>query len=141
MTDWAVGFLGAIALATLVMAAIQVGAIVYGARLARRVERLASQVERDIAPLIERLTAMSGDAQRAAALAAAQVEKIDRITTEFSARLERTMLLAQRALVAPAREAAALAAAARAAVAALREARRRQGARGVDGDDTALFIG
>lgn len=141
MTDWTAGFLGAIALATLVMAGIQVGAIVYGARLARRVERLVARVEEDIAPLVDRLTAMSGDAQRAAALAAAQVEKIDRITTEFSVRLERTMTLAQRALVAPAREAAALAAAARAALATLREARRRQAARGLDGDDTALFIG
>jgi hypothetical protein len=141
VTDWAVGFLGAIALATLVMAAIQVGAIVYGARLARRVERLVGQVERDIGPLVERLTAMSGDAQRAAALAAAQVEKVDRMTTELSARLDRTMALVQRALVAPAREAAALAAAARAAAAALRVGRRRQAARGLDGDDTALFIG
>lgn len=141
MIDWTAGFLGVIALATLVMAGIQVGAIVYGARLARRVERLVARVEGDIAPLVDRLTAMSGDAQRAAALAAAQVEKIDRITTEFSARLDRTMTLAQRALVAPAREAAALAAAARAVLATLREARRRQTARGLDGDDTALFIG
>jgi hypothetical protein len=36
VTDWTPVFLGIIALSVLVMAAIQVGALVYGARLARR---------------------------------------------------------------------------------------------------------
>ena len=40
MTFWAEVFLGVIALATLTMAAIQVGVIVYGWTLARRVNRL-----------------------------------------------------------------------------------------------------
>ena len=36
MSDWGVVFLGIIAAAVTVMAGIQVGVIVYGARLARR---------------------------------------------------------------------------------------------------------
>ncbi len=45
-------FLGVIALATLVMAIIQVGAVVAVGRLARRVDHLADQVENDIKPLL-----------------------------------------------------------------------------------------
>ena len=44
MTDWSAVFLGVIALAVSVMAAIQVGIVVYGAKLARRVDALATQV-------------------------------------------------------------------------------------------------
>jgi hypothetical protein len=142
VTETAAAFLGAIALATVVMAAIQVGAIVYGARLARRAEALVARVERDVAPIVERLTAMSTDASRAAALAALQVEKVDRLVTDVTLRVDRTMAAAQRVLVAPAREGVALAAAVRATVATLRELRRqRRAARLAGEDDDALFIG
>jgi hypothetical protein len=135
-------FLGAIALATLVMAAIQVGAIVYGARMARRIEELVGRVERDVAPVIDKLQVMSGEASRAASLAALQVEKVDRLVTDVSQRVDRTMTAAQRALVAPAREGVALAAGVRATVGTLREIRRqRRAARFGADDDDALFIG
>jgi hypothetical protein len=142
VTDTAVAFLGAIALATVIMAVIQIGAIVYGARLARRAERLVGKLEHDIAPIVERLTAMSADASRAASLAALQVEKVDRLVTDVSERVDRTMTAAQRALVVPAREGAALAAAVKATVSTLRELRQQQRARRIAGEeDDALFIG
>jgi hypothetical protein len=142
VTDLAVAFLGAIALATLVMAVIQVGIIVYGARLARRAERLVGRIEHDIAPIIERLTSVSHEAARAASLAAHQVERVDRLVTDVSDRVDRTMATAQRALVAPAREAVALTAALKATVGTLRDARRqRRAARFGTDEDDALFIG
>ena len=142
MTSTAVALLGAIALATLVMAAVQVGAIIYGARLTRRANALVTKLERDVAPIIERLTAMSGDASRAATLAALQVEKVDRLVTDLSDRVDRTMAAAQRALVAPAREGAALAAGVRATVGSFRALRAQRRAARVGGEeDDALFIG
>jgi hypothetical protein len=142
VTDAAVAFLGAIALATLVMAAIQVGAILYGVRLARRTEQLIARVEHDIGPIIERLTAMSTEASRATALAAHQVERIDRLVGEISEKVDRSMHVAQRALVAPAREGVALAAAFKATLGTLRDIRRqRRASRFRHDDDDALFIG
>jgi len=138
----AVWFLGAIALATVIMAAIQVGAIVYGIRLARRTEVLVNRLERDVAPIIDRLTAMTGDASRATGLAVQQVQKIDQIVTDISTKVDRTMLAAERALLVPAREGAALAAAVKATVTALRELKRQQRAgRLRSEEDDALFIG
>jgi hypothetical protein len=141
VTDTAVVLLGAIALATLVMAFVQVGAIVYAARAARRAEHMIAKLERDVAPIIERLTVMSGEASRAASLAALQVEKIDRMVTDVSEKVDRTLTAAQRAVVTPAREGAALMAAVKATVATLRELRRQRGGRFGAEDDDALFIG
>ncbi len=138
----AMAFLGAIALATVVMAAIQVGAIIYAVKMAKRTEALVSRLERDVSPIMERLAAMSVDASRATSLAALQVEKIDRLVTDVSTRVDRTMVAAERALVAPAREGVALVSAFKAALGTLRDLRRQQrGTRFRAEDDDALFIG
>ena len=50
--------LGIIALAVVVMAGIQVAAILAGLRLARRVDELATQIDQDIKPLLANLTAL-----------------------------------------------------------------------------------
>jgi hypothetical protein len=142
VTDTAVAFLGAIALATVVMAAIQVGAIIYGARLARRTEQMVARFERDLAPLIERMTAVGGEAARAASLATLQVQRVDRLITDLSEKIDHTVTIAQRTLTAPARESAALRAALEATVGTLRDLRRqRRAARLRADDDDALFIG
>ncbi len=142
MTPAAVAFLGAIAVATVVMALIQVGAIVYAARLARRVDRLATKVEQDIQPMIERLTAMSGEAARAAQVAASQVDRVDRMFALLGQRVDHTTAQLQQSLLVPAREGRALAAGFRAGLLALRDLqrRRRPGQGGLD-DEDALFIG
>ena len=63
-------FLGIIAFAVMIMALVQVGAIMAGFRLAKRVDQIARQLDEDIKPLLANLTAMSAEAARAAALAA-----------------------------------------------------------------------
>lgn len=141
MSSTAVVFLGVIAVAVFVMAALQVGAVVYAARLARRVEGVVSRLERDVQPAIERLTALSGDAARATSLAAAQVERVDKLLGEFSARADHAMTSVQRALDTPQREATALVAGVRAALDALRESRRSRRRSGPFDEDDALFIG
>jgi hypothetical protein len=58
-------FLGIIAVAVLVMAAIQVAAIVVAARMARRLDRFADSLEHEIRPVVASLQALTADAARA----------------------------------------------------------------------------
>jgi len=143
VTDWSAIFLGIIALAVSVMAAIQVGIVVYGARLARRVDALAIEVDREIKPLLTHLNAIGEEAARATALAAAQVERVDRLFADVSLRVEETATAVQTAIVAPAREGLALLSGVRAAFDAfkgIRQATTPDHATTPDEDDP-LFIG
>jgi hypothetical protein len=140
VTDWTPVFLGVIALSVLVMAAIQVGAVIYGARLARRVDALASRVEREFDPVVASLKSIGADAARASALAAAQVERADRLFADVSARVEHAAASVQAAVSAPAREGLALLSAVRAMLLALRSGAARQSRPRAE-DDVALFIG
>jgi hypothetical protein len=139
--------LGVIAVAVLMMAIVQVGAIIAALRVARRVEQLAADVERSVKPLIANLTSLSAEASRTAALAAVQVERLDKVAIELAARLEQTLAAAQQFVSGPAREGMAIVAGVRAAVAAfqaLREsARRRTASRGagMEEEEESLFIG
>lgn len=134
-------FLGIIALAVAVMAAIQVGAVIVAARLAKRVDRLADQIEHDIKPVFRNLHTLSAEAARAASLAAAQVERADRMFGDLAHRVDLTLNTLQMRVLGPAREGAAVLAGLRAALAAFRD-------RGDSGrrpspveEEDALFIG
>jgi hypothetical protein len=139
-------WLAVIAVAVAMMAAIQVGAIVLGLRLARRVDQLTTQVARDIKPLLQNLAAMTAEAHRAVQMATAQVERADRLFGDLAVSAERTMALAAQFVGGPAPKGMALFAAARAALSALRDlreaSRRRSRDRIVTPDDEeSLFIG
>jgi hypothetical protein len=135
-------FLGVIAVAVLLMAISQVGALIYAARLARRVDRLTLQIEQDIRPLFADLRAISTDAARAMSLAAAQVERAERLLSDISGRVEQTFTLLQTKILAPVREGAAILAGVRAALAVFRDLgdARSRPSPAVDEED-ALFIG
>ncbi|MCC6162818.1 MAG: hypothetical protein IT182_05665 [Acidobacteria bacterium] len=145
-------WLAIIAVSTLVMAFVQVGAIVAGAIAARRVQaRLASVEKRlqekveplvdQVQPLVEQLKVIGADATRLSALAVQQAEKADVAVTSAARRLDQTLAVVQNAVVAPAREGMALASAVRAAVGSIRKGRTtRRRPSGRDEDD-ALFIG
>jgi hypothetical protein len=142
VSSTAIAFLGVIAGSVLLMAVLQVVAIVFAARLARRLDAVVGRIERDIQPALQRLTAMSGEASRAATLAAAQVERVDRVLDELARRAEHTAASVQRALLRPQREGVAVVAGVRGFVSSLRDQRRtkRTRAAGLD-EDHALFIG
>jgi uncharacterized protein YoxC len=147
VNTWSVVFLGVIAFSTLVMALIQVGAIVYSARLARRIEVLLGKLEQDIQPMLERVTEISTEAARMSALATQQVERVDQLFADIQDRTEHVMNVVQQAIVVPAREGAAFFSALRSTFAALRglrtpngNGRQQRPPRGVEEDD-ALFIG
>ena len=141
MNTWANVFLGIIAVATLTIAIVQIGVVVAAGRLARRIDTLAEQFERDVKPLFGHLDAIGRDVSRAAALATAQVERADQLFADVALRVEQGLNNVQSTLGAPAREGRALFSAFKAAVQAIRDLRRdarsRQG-RGEDED--ALFI-
>jgi type IV secretory pathway VirB2 component (pilin) len=139
--------LGVIAVAVAVMAIVQVGAIIAGLRVARRVEQIATDMETSVKPLLANLTTMSAEASRAAALAAAQVERIDKIFGDLAARVDQTLAAAQAFVAGPAKEGMAIVAGIRAAITAikgLRDAsRRRPAPRPVtfEEEEESLFIG
>ncbi len=139
-SDTAVVFLGVIALATVVMACIQVGVIVFALRVARRVDALTDQVQHELKPLVANLTEVSQNAVRASSLAATQVERVDRLFADLTRRVDETFALLQSSIIGPAREGRAVVTAIRAAVAAFREMRAAR-ARARMEDEDALFIG
>jgi hypothetical protein len=130
-------FLGVIAVATLAMAIVFVGALIAATRLARRVGRILDQLEVDVKPLFDHLNAIGRDASRAAALASAQVERVDRALSDLALRLDHTLRSFQAVLDGPVREGQAILTALGAAMRVLRAGRARH-ARGEEED--ALFI-
>jgi len=133
--------LGVIALSTLVMALIQVGVLVYAARLGRRLEALTGRLEQDIRPIIEAATAATANASTASSIALAQVERADRLLADLAVRVDETAASVQRGLLAPAREGRALLAGFTAGVAAIREMRRAASQRRANEEEDPLFIG
>ena len=83
--------LGIIAISVLTMAVIQVAAIVFAARAARRLGDLADRFEQDIRPIVSNLEAVTADAARTTALAAATVERADRLIQDASKRVEEVL--------------------------------------------------
>jgi hypothetical protein len=141
VSDWNSLFLGAIALATLVMAASQVAANVAAARLAKRLERMADDVNREVRPLIARAVDIADEARRTAALASQQIERVDRMMAELTLRVSETAETLQRTVLAPVRQGSALVAGLRAGFEALRSLRQPSQRPVRVEDEDALFIG
>jgi hypothetical protein len=138
-------FLGLIALGVLVMAAIQVGAIVFALKTSRRVEATLGQLQQDIKPIVSNLQAMSADAARATSKAAAQVDRLERVLGDLSRRVDDAATAFNDTLLAPIREATAIVQGIKAAFAAIRgvggsprtDTRRGKAAE----DEDPMFIG
>ncbi len=135
-------FLGVIALATLTMAAIQVGVIVYGVSMARRLDRLLKQVEHEMKPLADSINTIARDAARISSLATGQVERVDRLVTDLTSRIEQTATTVQDAILKPLRDGAAIMSGVKAVIDVVRELTNRPDAKRARADeDEALFIG
>lgn len=123
MNGWAVFFLGVIAVATLATAILQVALMLYAGRLARRITTLVDDLERELKPLFASANAVGRDAARVASLAVSQMERADHVFANVAAKVDETVAIVQRTIIAPAREGMALVAGLRAALAALRGVR------------------
>jgi hypothetical protein len=141
VNDWTSAFLGVIALSTLIMALIQVGAIIATLRVVREAQQVLKSVRQEVHPVIARATALADEASRTVALATAQMQKVDRLVTDLSQRVDETSSVVQQAIVTPAREGIAIVAAVKAALGVLRGL----GPPGRPGrhseEEDALFIG
>ena len=141
MNEWSQAFLGVIALATALMAVMQIGALVILARVAKQVQEVVATLQKDVRPLIGRANQIAEDASKTAALASVQAQKIDRLVTDLTRRVDETSAVVQQAIITPAREGMAIVAALKAGFGALRQMRDSRGRpAGVEEED-ALFIG
>lgn len=138
MTDL---YLALIAVAVLVMAIIQVAAVVFAARAARRIGDAVTRFEDDVRPIIRNLQTMSAEAARATATAATQVDRAERLLGDLSLRMDETLTALQKAILVPARDGMALLHGIRAALAALRSTAPRRGRPSHAEEEDALFIG
>jgi hypothetical protein len=141
VNDWSQVFLGVIAVSTLLMALMQIGAVLVLARVAGQVRDVAATLQQDIRPLLVRATSIAEEAQKTATLATAQAQKIDRLMTDLTRRVDETSLVIQEAIITPAREGMAIFAAVKAGLAALRGFRDFRSRAGAVDDEDALFIG
>ena len=133
--------LGIIALSVLTMAIIQVAAIVFAARAARRLGDVVNRLEEDFRPIVANLQSVTADAARTTALAAATVERADRFVQDATHRVDQT-LAALPSLIESARDGFNVLSGLKAIFGAFRELRatsRRRPAT-VEEED-ALFIG
>lgn len=141
-SGWSEVFLGVIALGTLIMALIQVGAIIAALRLAKQAQQTMASVQQEVRPLLARANAVVDEASRTVALATAQAQKVDRVVTDLARRVDETAAVLQEAIITPAREGMAIVAAIRAGLGALRGFRDvRPGHRRPTDEEDPLFIG
>ena len=141
MTDWTSAFLGIIAASTSMVAAMQIYAFLSLAKSGKQIRDIMATLQQDVRPLIARANVIADEASRTASLATAQAEKIDRLVTDLTRRVDETSAVVQQAIITPAREGMALVAALKAGFGALKDMRdmRRRSSRIEDED--ALFIG
>lgn len=130
-----------IAVATAIMALVQIGALITLTRVAMQVRDVAATIQQDLRPLIARASAIADEAQKTATLATAQAQKIDRLVTDLTRRVDETSGIIQAAILTPAREGVAIVAGLKAALAALRGLRDLRGRSSRVEDEDALFIG
>jgi hypothetical protein len=97
-------FLGVIAVSVLLMAVMQVAAVIWAARTARRVNDLAARMERHLQPVMQSLQATSAEAAKAAALAAVQMERADEMMAGLRDRVDETVRGVQDTLLRPAQD-------------------------------------
>lgn len=138
---WTDLFLGIIAAATLVMALIQIGAIIALVRVGRQAQQALGLVQQEIRPLVAKANAIAEDAARTAAIATAQAEKVDVLVTDLSRRVEDTAAVVQQAIVLPAREGLAVVSAIKAALGVFQGFRDVRYHPSRQEEDDPLFIG
>jgi len=149
VNEWSGLFLGIIAGATLVMALIQVGAVIAVLKVARQAQESLAVVQRDVRPLladvkpiVARAREVADEASRTMTLATAQAHKVDQMVSVLTERVDQTSALVQQAIVTPAREGIALVAAVKAALGVIRQSGDFRGrARRHENEEDPLFIG
>jgi len=101
MESWGVFFLGVIALASIVQAGFLIGLVVYGRRIARRVDALQVRLDREISPALDNFNRVSRAAAEIADLATLQARRIDLLLADTIEKIEETTNVVQQLVVKP----------------------------------------
>ena len=113
--------LSVIAVATVIMAVVQIGVVLFTSRLAKRVNRLVDVIEREIKPTLARVDAVSSDVARVTSLASNQVERLDQIASHLIEKIDEILTVADRSVFAPLKQGAGFLFGLRAALLAFRD--------------------
>jgi ElaB/YqjD/DUF883 family membrane-anchored ribosome-binding protein len=114
-------FLGVIAVATLVMALVQLGVLVAGIVAVKRLNETLVRVEESVKPVLAHVDDLVVDATASVAAVRVQLDRVEQQAVQVLKRTDQAVQRVQDYLVAPARQGIAMAAGARAVFGALRE--------------------
>ena len=140
MSDSGNIWLGVIGVSVLLMAVLQLGAVLFLARYAMRLMRITEDLQSEIKPLVAKVSAIADEAQRATALAAKQVERIDALVGDVTRRVHETTSAIQSVVTGPVRQGTVFVSALRGMLTALLTSKpERRFER--DEEEDALFVG
>jgi hypothetical protein len=136
-------FLGLIALATTIMAVIQVAVTIAAARAAREAAAAVRELRTELGPIIASARKATDDAARITALALTQVERVDAFVQTTTQRVDETLGVVQDVIAGPFRQGTALVAGLKAVLEyfASRRGGDRRRPQGDEDEDESLFIG
>ena len=138
MSDWQLVWLAVIAIAVTVMAVVQILVLLALSRSAKQVSDTVRLIQQEVLPLADKLNRLADDAGQAAALALAQVERLDRALSVTTQRVDETLNVVQGALTEPIRQGAAVVSALRGVLSVFRGVRDARSGRD---EEEALFVG
>ena len=138
MSDWQLVWLAVIAIAVTVMAVVQILVLLALSRSAKQVSDTVRLIQQEVLPLADKLNRLADYAGQAAALALAQVERLDRALSVTTQRVDETLNVVQGALTEPIRQGAAVVSALRGVLSVFRGVRDARSGRD---EEEALFVG
>jgi hypothetical protein len=101
MESWGVFFLGIIALAAVVQAAFLIGIVIFGRRLAQRLDALQTRLDREISPALDNFRRVSRAAAEIADLATLQARRVDLVLADTLDKIEGVTATVQQLVVRP----------------------------------------
>ena len=140
MTDGQALSLTIMAIALVVMAVVQVAALIVVGLTAKKALEASVRTQREIRPLLEKAHRIADDAGKVTALTLKQVERVDQAITATSARVDATLSVIETAIIQPIQQGTAFVTGLRAVLEALRGWRERD-RREVRDEEDGLFIG
>ncbi|HEX9188883.1 MAG TPA: hypothetical protein VGB87_17510 [Vicinamibacteria bacterium] len=101
MDSWGVFFLGVIAFSAVVQVAFLVGLLVFGRKLARRLDDLQARLDRDLGPALANFTRVSRAAAEVADMATLQARRLDLVLGDTIERIGDTAATIQQLVSRP----------------------------------------
>jgi hypothetical protein len=101
MDSLGVAFLGVIALASALQSVFIVGLLVYGRRLARRLDEFQQRLEREVRPTLDGLAQVTRNLGEVSDLAVLQARRLDDLVADTVVKVEEATDLVRRVVVRP----------------------------------------